>query len=68
MYSRYKGNDHIQARVAGTGSRASLICNGSIVEHTKGFKLTGVLCFLATVMCRIVSIWVKIDDFGIWYL
>ena len=44
MYSRYWENGHIQVCIVDTGSRTSLICNGSIVEHMKGIKLIGVLC------------------------
>ena len=41
---RVSGNGHILACVAGTGSGISIICTGSIVERTKGFKLIGILC------------------------
>ena len=47
------GNGHILACVAGTESGISIICIGSIVERTKGFKLIGILClYRSRVLCE----------------
>ena len=48
------GNGHILACVADTGSGISLICNGSIVERTKDFKLIGILC-VTVINSRVLS-------------